>query len=276
MYLDGMVARHIGLCSTCLRVAKDYKRVACFIVNYNMPERADALYNYLYYKSTYPTDIYLVDNGSNLAPKAYNTNVTLKSNRQTTNGWLQGVKQAKQHEKLSGKRYFAYMFLITSTEFIDGVSGDVVKSMVSKLYEDENAVGVHPALTEDSTTAWTHLKYRGYEAIRPTWFIDNIASMYRASWYNEVGGFDKQFKYAHGIDLELCYLARKQGKGLYVDERVLVKKVTDIGYTMGRMNMTAEERQYKATANMYDVMQAKYGDSWQKLMFSEYVTDNLR
>ena len=42
------------------------KKVAVFIVNYNMPERVDALFYYLKRNETWPIDIYLIDNGSDI------------------------------------------------------------------------------------------------------------------------------------------------------------------------------------------------------------------
>ncbi len=62
------------------------KKVAVFIVNYNMNERAEALYDYLKKNETWPIDIYLIDNGSDLTKPSKKTNVFIKNNVQTTNG----------------------------------------------------------------------------------------------------------------------------------------------------------------------------------------------
>jgi hypothetical protein len=42
--------------------------------------------------------------------------------------------------------------------------------------------------------------------------------------------------------------------------------VTDIGYSMDRMNMSAAERQQKAGDNMKKILSAKYGGSWWRRM----------
>jgi GT2 family glycosyltransferase len=225
-------------------------KIAVLIVSYNMPERADALAEVIYH-SRYPHDLYVIDNGSDLKSPPKFANVWLPENRQTTGGWLAGLKIAKDADK-----YLAYMFLITSAEFVG--NDDPLAPLAQLLIDDPLAVGVHPALTQDSTTHWEHMKARGGPP-RRTWFIDNIASMYRASWFDSIGGFDPDLKYAWGIDLETCYKARCQGRGLYIHEGVQVKKVTDIGYTMGRMNMSADERQRLASENERAVLSAKYG-----------------
>ncbi|MGB7054830.1 MAG: hypothetical protein WBE28_05880 [bacterium] len=248
------------------------RKVAIFIVNFNMPERADALAEHVKNNVKWPYKLFLIDNGSDQCAPAENTNVFLLENVQTTGGWLAGLKEADRQ----GEDWFAYWFLITSAEFTD-FRGDPLAPMVSWLMNKTDAVGVHPALTEDSTTAWKHLIARDHKlAIRRTWMIDNIASLWRADWFDENGRFDPELKYAWGIDLETCFKARTQGRSLWVDERVWVKKVTNIGYDMGRMNMSASNREQLAGQNMADVLSGRYGDAWWDRMLNEKVNDAWR
>lgn len=231
-------------------------KVAAVIVNYNMPERTNALVEYIHANVKASIDVVVVDNGSDLTEPSKYTTVYLKDNKQTTGGWLAGL------ESLS-RTYFAYWFLITSAEFT-GYSKDPLTPMVAKLEADNNAVGVHNALTRDSTTAWKHLLTQHGTGCRRTWMIDNISSLYRAKWFDSIGRFDPRFVYAWGIDLETCYKARMQEKSLWVCEDALVKKVTDIGYSMNRMNMEAADRRRLASENMVNIMREKYGDDWNK------------
>jgi len=243
-------------------------KVAAFIVNYNMPERADALASHLNNFIKHPLDVYLIDNGSDLKAPARLTNVFLPKNVQTTKGWLAGLDKA---DKGDGE-YFAYWFLITSAALVP--EQDTLSPMVQLLKVHPEAVGVHPALTIDSTTAWKHLVTRWGFCPRRTWMIDNIASLYRADWFDSIGRFDPNFKYGWGIDLETCYKARQQDKSLWIDERVKLQKITDIGYTMDRMNMSAERRRFLASVNMNAVMTKKYGDNWQFKMTKENIDAN--
>jgi hypothetical protein len=246
-------------------------KVAVFLTNYNMPEKADALYEYIDRHTSWETDIYLVDNGSDLVAPAVHTNTWLEKNMQTTAGWLAGLKAAKKFGK-----YFAYAFLITSADF-DGIENqDPITPMAELLEEDENAVGVHAALTLDSTTSWMHLLTRGGTGPRRTWFIDNVFSMYRAEWFDSIGWFDPDMRYAWGVDLETCWHARLQKRGLYVHEGVRIRKITDIGYTMNRMNMSADDRRHKAGQNMEIVLSQKYGDQWWQVMTEQFVEPEWR
>lgn len=166
-------------------------------------------------------------------------------------------------------RFDTYTFVITSAIPVDGT--DFITPCVEFLENNPDAVGVHPALTEDSTTAWKHLITRGGTEPRRTWFIDNIASTYRADWFDDIGRFDPEMIYAWGIDQDTCIQARRQNRSLWVHEGCRIKKTTDIGYNMGRMNMGADERRTLAYNNMRDVMSRKYGSNWNTLMRNENV-----
>jgi hypothetical protein len=246
------------------------RKVAAFIVNYNMPERTDALAVHILDRVQWPVDLFVIDNGSDLCPPSKFSKVKLPQNVQTTGGWLAGVDAARE----SNNNYLAYWFIITSAEFVDGK--DPLTPMALALCNYPEVVGIHPALTEDSTTAWTHLKNRGTAGVRRTWMIDNICSLWRADWWEEQGGFDPELKYAWGIDFEMCHKARAQERLLWVHEGVKVRKVTDIGYSMDRMNMSADDRVGLASANMADVLSRKYGPAWNWKMLNENVAEEMR
>lgn len=210
----------------------------------------------------------MIDNGSDITEPSKYSNVNIEKNCQTTNGWLKGLEACDK----SGEDYLAYMFLITSTAFV--TEQDIV-SKLAKSFEDKDVVGVHPSLTQTSTTDWVHLKCRDTEDVRETWMIDNICSMYRADWFNSIGRFDKDMIYAHGIDLEVGLLARRQNKKLLVDDSVKVEKITDIGYTMNRMNMSAKTRRENGYSNMVMVLRNKYGERWEDIIMNEGVTPEM-
>jgi GT2 family glycosyltransferase len=245
-------------------------KVAAIIPNYNMPERTDALVRYISrHVISYPVDVVVVDNASDLVKPSRYTSVYLKENVQTTGGWLAGLESLRND-------YFAYWFLITSTEFVPMQSYDPLMPMMAKLKNDLRAVGVHNALTKDSTTHWKHLITRGGISCRETWMLDNISSLYRASWFDKIGRFDPELIYGWGVDLETCYKARQQNRTLWVCEDAKVRKITDIGYKMERMNMTGERRRELARENMKEVLSKKYGANWSDLMYGRHVDDRLK
>jgi hypothetical protein len=244
-------------------------KVAAIITSFNMPERASDLQLYIEQEVKTPCDVIVVDNGSSLPHPG--ASVVLRENCQTTAGWLMGLAYADHLARKNGP-YDAYWILITSAEFIEG---DPLTPMVELLEADPNAVGVHPALTEDSTTSWEHLKARGGPP-RQAWMIDNIAALYRADWFDSIGRFDPRYIYAWGPDLETGLLARRQGRTLWVHEGCRVKKVTDVGYAMGRMEMTADDRRRLAGENMRSVLASKYGPGFWEVVTEEGVTEAMR
>lgn len=246
-------------------------KVAILIVNYNMVERCDALAEYIKRTVNWPYRLFVIDNGSDLVPPSSHTNVYIRENVQTTGGWLEGLRYASKYRE----KYLAYWFLITSAEFPPG-DADPLAPLARILLNDDQAVGVHPALTKDSTTHWSHMITRGGDGPRRTWMMDNIASLYRADWFDGIGRFDPELRYAWGIDLETCWKARKQGRSLWMHDGSQIKKVSQIGYTMNRMNMDMMGRKRLAGANMIKVMTAKYGKDWRNRMYNEFVTAEMR
>ena len=244
-------------------------RVAVILTNYNMPERADALGDYLKRFAKWPYDFYCVDNASDIVEPSKYTNVQLTHNRQTTGGWLAGLDAADK----SGKDYLAYVFTITSCDFPAWQKSDPIAPLAKHLLSHTNAVGIHPALTDDSTTDWVEMKTRNGRGARPIWHLDNLFAMYRADWFNSIGRFDPELTYAHGPDLETGWYARSQGRGLFIHEDVQIRKITNIGYTMDRMNMSARQRAENAMEEMQRVLGRKWGawpTCWERLI-SEYV-----
>jgi GT2 family glycosyltransferase len=236
-------------------------KVAAIIPNYNMLERCDALVEHLLKHEQIKgvnLDIIVVDNASDLTRPSQYSALKLKKNIQTTGAWNAGIELAKGAD--------FYWTMITSAEFI-GVP--VLKGLLKCMKLYSHCVGVHPALTQDSTTSWNHLKEMGIKGWRKVWMIDNIAALWRADWFDSVGGFDPRFTFGWGPDLELAHLARGADKTLYVSEPAGVRKITDIGYAMNRMGMSAEDRRTFARSNMREVMTAKYGEDWYRLMYAD-------
>ena len=253
-------------------------KVAIILPNYNMPEAADAIAEGLFeYDNAGMADLYVVDNGSDLRAPADNTTVRLPYNCQTTAGFLAGIAAANK----SGIDYIAYCFMITSTRWDDKLGID---HAIHLFGTNKNVVGYSPALTQESTTAWDHMKVRNHldseENIlpfqRPTWMIDNICAFWRKDWFDNIGWFDPKLTYAWGIDLETSYKARKDLRSIIIDDYWTVHKTTDIAYDMDRMNMTAHERRINARAEMETVLEARYGPSWERIIREHYVTEAMK
>jgi hypothetical protein len=144
------------------------------------------------------------------------------------------------------------------------------------MLQNDDIAGIHASLSEDSTSDWPHLfNLPDSTWTRRTWHIDNICSLYRASWFDDIGGFSPDLTYAWGVDLETSWKARRDGLRLLVHDAAVVKKETDIAYHMNRMNMSAQERRRNASNEMARILSARYGDDWWQRMTGEFVTDDM-
>lgn len=248
-----------------------FYKTAIIIPNYNMPERTDALVKYIQEHAKAPHDIIVVDNGSDLVEPSKYTNVTIFKNCQTTCGWLRGLEMADAMARRRGNSYFAYMIMITSAEFVKE-SGDPLTPLVEFLAETPQAAVIHAALTKDSTTALAEqMMDRGSGQPRRTYLIDNIAALWRADWLNSIGRFRKELTMGWGVLPETCWKARRDRKTIWVHDGMLVKKVSNIGYDMGRMNMTASERARLASAEVRRVLEPIYGENFNEKLGHEWV-----
>lgn len=246
-------------------------KVAVILPSYNMPERTDALVEYIRAHAKAPHDIFVVDNGSDIVPPSKYTNVWISANCQTTCGWLAGLDAADRQADESGEPYFAYWIMITSAEFVKE-SGDPLTPLVELLVSMPDAAVVHPAITKDSTTALaTQMMDRGSGEPRRTYLVDNIAALWRADYLNSIGRFRRELTMAWGVLPESCWMARRDRKTIWIHEGALIKKVSNIGYAMNRMNMTAKERAKLASAEARRVLEPIYGPQFNDKLGHEWV-----
>src|SRR3972149_7928034 len=249
--------------------------IAIILPNYNMPEAADAIGDYIENYVKYPHKLIIVDNGSDLVKPSKWTSIVLNENLQTTAGWLTGLSFADYLEIKHKAKFFAYWILITSISF-PNTKSDLLSPLVQFLLDNPEAAAISHSLSSASTTNWKHLYDRGTGNPRRTWMLDNISTLYRADWFNKIGRFDPKMTYAWGSDLETSYLARSQGKSLWVYDGLSVTKKSDIAYKMNRMGIRSGERHRKATENMTEVLESKYGNNWKDTIYDKYVDPSWR
>ena len=128
--------------------------VGICILNYNMPEATDALVKALHTRVEVPYKLNVLDNGSDIVSPSTFTTMFLEYNQQTTAGWLYYLS----HTMISK---LDYVWLLITSNVLDPKGECPLTPLVDFLDHNPNAVAIHPALTEHSTTSWTHLKTRG-------------------------------------------------------------------------------------------------------------------
>ena len=245
-------------------------RVAIILTNYNMPEATDKICEYIQTYVTYPHDMIVIGNASDLVEPSKYTSLLLDKNVQTCGGWLAGLDYADA----LGEPYFAYVIVGTSIELLP--DHDHIRMMAELLLNDDEAVGVAPAIVDSEVPCWFQILDRGTGKPRRTWGIDHLFTMWRADWFNSVGRFDPELVYAWGLAEETCWQARRDGKSLWVHEGIKMKKHHNIGYKMNRMNMSGEERSRNAMNNVSDVMLRKHGKDWMRKLSGEFMNESWK
>jgi hypothetical protein len=153
----------------------------------------------------------------------------------------------------------AYWVWITSSDYVES-EGDVLTPMAEYMIDNPKVVGMCPGLTADSTTGWPHLK-RGNDPtkVREVKFIDNLATLWRAEWFDSIGNYDPDELRGFGVEMEASYLARYSGRTVVVDDRVQIKKTSGVAYKMKRMNADSGKRGDTAVKEMRNLLGHRYG-----------------
>ena len=234
-------------------------RIAVILISKNTPERVNRIIKFLGNRNQeVPMDLILIENGTNMFPPSQHTVIKLDHELDETIVFRMGVNYAHELEKSERFRYYSYMFISNNTEIplqLEDIS--VLKSLQDILRENKYAVAVQPVLTVDSLTDFPHLVYPFIKEInfsrgkkleisdsrqllkvtnnpRRTNIIGHDCVMYRSTWFNEVGGFPKELPSGVGVNVYMSYIARLQGKELYMHPGFLVRCLSDISIRIGR------------------------------------------
>lgn len=257
-------------------------RVAVFIINYNMYDKVNSLVQQITSQSNNtPCDIIVIDNGSKIQPPSSYTTIFLNTKINTIDALLNGLQYADSLELKEGFKYFSYVFCNTYVELLDHeittdtVNIDSINTLNSILIDNDDIVGVHPALTIDSKTKMKHLIYNSKNSrkIRQTNIFDNIFSMYRSDWFNK-HRFDSKLINSFANNLELSYLAKMDNFKLVVHDGVLVREIDNIRSLLGREDEDIVDQQL-IKQQITNRFREKYGDNYRYILSGNYVKEYI-
>lgn len=235
---------------------KKNNRVAMVLVNYNMHERCDQIYESILKYVKYPVDFYIVDNGSDIVEPSKYTTIWLRKNIQTTNGWNMGIAYANSIRNTFHFDYIGFWIWITTSSY-DIESGDILSPMIEYLNNNNKTMAISPSVKNGDS--WNHLKKNG-DIPKEVIFVDNLATLYRTEWFDSIRYFDPNEIRGFGVDIENGILTRYCGYNCVVDHRVSIYKPSGIGYKMKRMNANSNKRCQLALAEMQSILRDRYGD----------------
>lgn len=231
---------------------------AVIIVNYNMPERTDALVEHIYDTVKLPYETIVVDNGSDLVEPSQYSTIHLPENLQTTGGFIAGMEYADWLYK----DFDYYWFFITSIEFKDD-DRDALEILMEVMENDAKAYAVSPAFTFNWSAFSDWMEPREGNKPRRVWGIDYLAALIDKEKLEQIGGFREEVTMMWGVHGECNMLARKNGWHIYVHDGYVMHKESNIGYKMDRMNMTAEQRANQAQKEKKEVYIPIYEENFE-------------
>jgi len=255
-----------------VRINQDnhHNRMAVIVQNYNMPERVTRTVNFLRRQPSKTSfDLILVDNGSDLFSPSNFTTVFLTQHVGQTQGFLAGLNYADHLEQTENFKYHSYLLISSHAEIPFQIAENKqFKSMIDKLSNilsnHEQAVAVHPSFTMDSSTNWTNLihHYQANNQVNRTNLVSHDFVLYQADWFNQNGRLSPKLTTGLGSNLELSYLARSQGKELYLDNSSIVRVIDNLDCRISRNDLSLEELNQKGFQEFTQYATQKYGSNF--------------
>jgi len=218
------------------------------IVSYNMPEAVDEIMSSI--KSTISHRWIVVDNGSDIVLPHPKTSVFVEKNNQVMSGFLAGLEQVE------AEFFWDFATSMQSFQF----DSDPITEMLSG-FLFENVVAVFPAF-RSGASAPTHTIYNQRQEHYHTIPVGAFDGMWRTDWIRS--RIDKRFT-SWGVDIDLGFQARAEGKIMLVDNRVSCEVVEGKGYPE-RRKLSREENNRVENDRMNTILTEKYGD-WRNAEF---------
>ena len=233
------------------------KPVAIIIPNCRTPDLTQQLIDHIEKFTEYPYVGILLNNPSDDIVWEGQHTINVSRSIELVGAYLIALTFADTLEQLEGISFYAYWSVLTSLEFLLDI--DYLTPMVNILDANPEAVMISP---EMEGTAWDTLHPQENDNIISVWGVDCNAVLWKADWFNSIGRYDIKMFYGWGGAIESCWVARRDGKEIYVHHGLKTKKHDGIAERMGKRTMTREERNNAATVNMRSVLEPKYGKNF--------------
>lgn len=164
------------------------------ILNHNLPDITDKLYESLLPYKKHDYDLMILDNGSKKEFRSKFTHLKLKENI----FWGGALNYSFRYVQ-ENKEYDSLLFLNNDIE----LNGEIfVQKMRDCLFSHELAV-VSPCIA-GKADPWKQMQNWGCVGVRLVKWIDNQAPLFHRKLIEEIGQFDPILKYGWGQEL-VCY-----------------------------------------------------------------------
>ncbi|PTB31626.1 hypothetical protein [Photobacterium phosphoreum] len=249
-------------------------KIQCVIFNYNLPNQTDETYNTLIKNNFPPDHITVVDNGSDKAPQALSTNLSLPFNVRFSgqaNTTLQFLMTYRPSD---------YYLLITTSAKLDPILNymHICNLIIDELSESFGVVmaSLVGGETEKISPEQSHSDlihhakpYRSVYSAQP---IMTLVSHQLLSicYKNRAAYFNTNLKRGHGIDIELQHMALTHGLTTFVSRDLWVHWKTNQAHKLKLADESAYEYRCQAQAEMEKCFAKRYGEQWEHQFRSQF------
>ena len=259
-------------------------RMAVIMVNYNMDHVIRQNINYLHRAVKYPFDIFIVDQSSDdkwRFKAKENENIiqaNLNYNFRAPLAYNMCLKLADSYAEWNQTPEYKYYLVCATSGLMDPEGNkeeDIYTPCIEFLEENEDAVMIQPAYQAESQAMNAHIFNTGSVKPRKVMHFEYLLSVFRGDWLREQNGWNTAML-IHGQDLWFSYLARMEGKTMWVHEGFEIKKEEHNSYNSGRMSDNPGSRSANAMETLIPFGQTMLGPDWWNRIWTDYAEPGWR
>lgn len=247
-------------------------KVGIVLMNYNLPQETDYVYNKLI-KSLTKTryEICVIDNASDKAALSRYTTMRNIVNTRTMGAILSGAHYFNRKHDV---KYVFYMH--NDMDFDENV--DILEHLVEYMEANENVAVVHPSIDPagsavpigDQIVIHHPDNAELYRRVMPNvhgmiTMDDTSPILVRKSDWNLVGGQDPRLSRCYGSGKDFYTSLHRIGKEIYMCDKVPIQHKGQYTYSMNMGDEPYQTLDREAYGEMMLVMSEKYGPNWRML-----------
>jgi GT2 family glycosyltransferase len=249
--------------------------VGIILINYNLPEETDRLFERIEEVVTYPKRILVLDNASDKAPLAASTNARTWVNTRTG-----GANITAAHILCNQYQDVEYLFFMHNDMWLE--SDDCPITPLVRAFESHPKIAaVHPVLQCGVTLGDEFLKRRQPQGTRLCpqneqghLIMDDVCPvLFSARAYWEAGGFDPRLTRMYGAGLDLYNRLHERGYQIAISDDVEIYHQCQYTYRKDVADETHASVDQHALQEMDLVFTEKFGASWRERFAREGVTE---
>lgn len=250
-------------------------KVCILVVSHNFKELTDKLcHDIKFFTERTPYDLHVIETGSEWGKCSEFMTLRTTEKVRMTRGWNILKAYADRLARVAGYRYPAYQLFVNDARWYG--ESDLISNLKARMLETSDMGQIHPYQTH-IRDAGALLRQVHQGGVRKVSFSEIVCPMIRGeAWDDCPDLLDDGFFYGWGLDYDMPYQLHRAGYYCGVSDDVGITH--HAGTTYHHAAVTQETLRYdqfqaRARANMYEVMERKYGHAWPTVLLDSVPPD---